>query len=833
MGRLRIRLWLELAALGCSFVAIPAANAQTPDATPVITNPADLHFLDVNAAFHPVNDTWRAQAPMPTARAGMAVAIAKASEATGAKIYAIGGREAPDCSTLQTVQAYDPVMDKWTTGLAEPPAKRWRAAGGTLGNIIYLVGGESREGEPEACGPVVAIVEAYNAKAGVLGTWLTKMPMNTARSQVSLAADEASNKLYAIGGSNGSQGVPPFVALPTVERYDPLTDEWTSLADMKRARALPSVGVIGGKIYAVGGQDANHVAINTVEDYDIATGMWTLHRSDASLMPHPRLNPGAAVLDGKIYVVGGEKQDFSGPISTVDVYDPSTDSWTVETPMPSVRRLLGAAVVKNVLYAVGGEAPTATVGQQMIFQITATNNPTFYDALPSPPPGLSVNHELGIISGVPTVHNDNGFPVTLTARNASGTGMKDVSFFIAAAPSPTPGLISIISSTCATGRAGRPFTFQVLTENASSAAQLTASGFPYKEGVGPELSIDPVTGLISGTVTLPDRSPPKSFGVALALTDGTTTAHSFLQLTFISDPNFPILTSSSAATLVPGQFFSYTITADAPATFGLFDITPLPPGLSFQPPATISGTYMPGGSRASRTSEIQSAPDTITKRPPLIAIVQDTATNSTGTGTSTNSNGIGTGTGPLNFFEPSAVSRKIHGTAGPFDINLPLAGDAGTPGIECRDGGANKDYQVVFTFPTALVTLSGATVTPGAGGSGRLAGPPIISSDRTQVTVNLTNVSDVQTITIRLLDVNDGINTNLYKVTVQMGVLIGDTIPDGSGSVDSADVSLTRQEVGQTADASNFREDVNVNGSITSSDVSLVRSNLGHILPPP
>src|SRR5439155_897695 len=410
---------------------------------------------------------------------------------------------------------------------------------------------------------------------------------------------------------------------------------------------------------------------------------------------------------------------FSGPISTVDVYDPYTDSWTVETHMPSVRRLLSAAVVENVLYAVGGEAPTATVGQQMIFQITATNNPTFYDALPSPPPGLSVNHELGIISGVPTVHNDNGFPVSLTARNASGTGMKAVSFFIAAAPSPTPGLISIISSTCATGRAGRPFTFQVLTENASSAAQLTASGFPYKEGVGPELSIDPVTGLISGTVTLPDRSPPKSFGVALALTDGTTTAHSFLQLTFISDPNFPILTSSSAATLVPGQFFSYTITADAPATFGLFDIT------------------------------------------------------------------------------------------------LPLAGDAGTPGIECRDGGANKDYQVVFTFPTALVTLSGATVTPGAGGSGRLAGPPIISSDRTQVTVNLTNVSDVQTITIRLLAVNDGINTNLYKVTVQMGVLIGDTIPDGSGSVDSADVSLTRQEVGQTADASNFREDVNVNGSIT------------------
>ena len=67
----------------------------------------------------------------------------------------------------------------------------------------------------------------------------------------------------------------------------------------------------------------------------------------------------------------------------------------------------------------------------------------------------------------------------------------------------------------------------------------------------------------------------------------------------------------------------------------------------------------------------------------------------------------------------SVVSRKTHGTAGTFDINLPLAGNAG---IECRSGGANSDHQVVFTFPTA-VTLSGASVTPETGKSGHMAGP--------------------------------------------------------------------------------------------------------------
>ena len=43
----------------------------------------------------------------------------------------------------------------------------------------------------------------------------------------------------------------------------------------------------------------------------------------------------------------------------------------------------------------------------------------------------------------------------------------------------------------------------------------------------------------------------------------------------------------------------------------------------------------------------------------------------------------------------SVVSRKTHGTAGTFDINLPLTG---TAGIECRSGGASGDHQVVFSF---------------------------------------------------------------------------------------------------------------------------------------
>ena len=51
----------------------------------------------------------------------------------------------------------------------------------------------------------------------------------------------------------------------------------------------------------------------------------------------------------------------------------------------------------------------------------------------------------------------------------------------------------------------------------------------------------------------------------------------------------------------------------------------------------------------------------------------------------------------------AAVSRKLHGAAGPFDIPVPLTGPIG---VECRDGGPTGDYQIVLTF-AAPVTVTG------------------------------------------------------------------------------------------------------------------------------
>ncbi len=166
----------------------------------------------------------------------------------------------------------------------------------------------------------------------------------------------------------------------------------------------------------------------------------------------------------------------------------------------------------------------------------------------------------------------------------------------------------------------------------------------------------------------------------------------------------------------------------------------------------------------------------------------------------------------------SAVSRKSHGNAGTFDVDLP---ETGAPGIECRSGGATNSHMLVFTFANN-VSVQGAAVSAGTGSVSNF------TAVGTQVTVNLTGVTNEQTIAVTLLGVSDSTNTSDVEVT--MALLLGDT--STNGAVNSTDIAQTQSQSGQLVTATNFREDVTVNGTINSSDISLVQSKSGTGLPP-
>jgi hypothetical protein len=170
----------------------------------------------------------------------------------------------------------------------------------------------------------------------------------------------------------------------------------------------------------------------------------------------------------------------------------------------------------------------------------------------------------------------------------------------------------------------------------------------------------------------------------------------------------------------------------------------------------------------------------------------------------------------------NVVSRKTHGSAGTFDINVPLSGSLG---IECRSGGANGDFSLVFNFANPLASVTDAQV---SGGTGSVSSKSI-GSDPHQYIVNLTGVANAQRLTVTLTGVTDTLANTTPTLPATVGVLLGDTT--GNGAVNSSDIAQTQSQSGQAVSASNFREDVTANGQINSSDIALVQSKSGTGLP--
>src|ERR1700738_1723454 len=158
-----------------------------------------------------------------------------------------------------------------------------------------------------------------------------------------------------------------------------------------------------------------------------------------------------------------------------------------------------------------------------------------------------------------------------------------------------------------------------------------------------------------------------------------------------------------------------------------------------------------------------------------------------------------------------AVSRKTHGSAGTFDIPLPLTGPAG---IECRSEGGVHHMVVTFAAP---VTLAGASVAVGQGSVSNS------STSGNQVTVDLSGVTNAQRIVIKLSSVSDGVSTN--DVEIPMSVLLGDV--NGDGYVLSGDYTAVRQHSAAAADGNTLKLDINADGVILSGDYTTVRGQSG------
>ena len=308
-------------------------------------------------------DSWTTKTAMPTARDGLGVAV------VNVKIYAIGGLN--DDGYLATCEEYDPVANLWIAKKSMP-TPRSNFAVAVVENKIYVIGGSI--GENKRTG----VNEVYDAATDM---WENKTSMPTPRWL--LQANVVNAKIYLLGGSPDSS---------LNEVYDPATDAWIKKTPPPTSVDGYASVVVDNKIYLIGGHEGYGSYFNQVQIYDPENDNW----SSGQQAPQKVVYAAAGVTSGviapvRVYVLGvtepvgiGVNLGDSVPSVINQVFDPENDSWTIGASPPTNRINMGVAVVDDKLYAIGGSTYEDS-GLQVPHMPSAVNEqytPIGYGTLP-------------------------------------------------------------------------------------------------------------------------------------------------------------------------------------------------------------------------------------------------------------------------------------------------------------------------------------------------------------------------------------------------------------------------------------------------------------------
>ena len=122
-------------------------------------------------------------------------------------------------------------------------------------------------------------------------------------------------------------------------------------------------------------------------------------------MPTAREHLTSAVVDDRLYVIGGRTNGMASNVDANEVYDPVTDKWTILEHMPSKRGGLSSATiaVNESIYVFGGEQPTGTFSNNEKFDVVS-DTWTSEKSMPTARHGLvavAIDNMIYVIGGGP------------------------------------------------------------------------------------------------------------------------------------------------------------------------------------------------------------------------------------------------------------------------------------------------------------------------------------------------------------------------------------------------------------------------------------------------
>jgi len=199
----------------------------------------------------------------------------------------------------------------------------------------------------------------------------------------------------------------PAFSLPLANATE---DSWVTREPIPTIRRDLGVAVVNGKIYAIGGRNDNGY-LSTNEEYDPVTNTWTTKTP----MPTPRSDFGIAVFQNKIYCIGGiidfnwDKYGEGILCAFNEVYDPLTDTWETKTSMSTKRQRPKANVVNGKIYLIGGFQyqdlpPPYTTIELDLNEVYDPETDSWTTKTPIPntpygPASATINNKIYVISG--------------------------------------------------------------------------------------------------------------------------------------------------------------------------------------------------------------------------------------------------------------------------------------------------------------------------------------------------------------------------------------------------------------------------------------------------